>query len=461
MNNEEDVPATDTSVTIEWNETIDETGTIRRPVSSYLFSWQRINPPGTAKTIELPSDTRSYTIQNLEPETNYEIALRALNPLGQSEPLIMSVTTDQAPIPSTPTTTPVPNSNPTVLPNPGSTTRVTSRARRNADPDPPEEFDAVHGRHGIVAYWDNPRWDGGTDILAYSVDWYPEPPTFPIFVPPTKRSTLIPGMKSGVNYRVRVRAFNRRDDSMPAAQRIELHDTLVRFRNYDPLTGSIANGRSTVLQNETELPGFEIQADSQSMFWGDQMFLAVKRISMPDRSENYKIGNGFEIVSDVFEITPRIESRRKRFDNKATTYKFSNSIRICISYSTDSSDALTNFSVAKLAVGREHQVEAIFDSVQIDGNGLTKTCADVSELAINEINSFVAVMNSPSDIHGIVGNDKRRPRSAFASSLFLFVVGPLLILAGSKLLNRTSRAAAGSTPDESPATCSAPMTDYS
>ena len=480
MTNKENVPTTDNSVTIEWNELNDDTGTIRRPVSSYLLSWQRSNHPGPATTVPLSRDTRSYTIENLEPDTTYEIALRALNPLGQSEPLILSVRTDQVPIPPTPTRTPtpladqtvtptptstrVPTSDPTVLPNPRTTTttRATSRTRRDPDPDPPEEFDAVQGRQGIVAYWDNPRWDGGTDILAYAVDWYPEPPTFPLFVPPTERSTLIPGMKSGINYRVRVRAFNRRDDSVPAAQRIELDDTLVRYRSYDPFTGSIANGRSAVLRNESELPGFEIRAEAHSMFWGDQMFVAVRQHSRDHTSGNINLPAGFRVASDVFEITPRIESRRNRFNDQAAAYEFPEPIRICITPSIADADPPSVFSIAKLAKeGDGNNGPAVFDSTPTVALGDTMTCANILELEVNDINSFVVVARDLSGSTQSNASQHQGSNSALTLALLMFVIGPALILARPKYLNRTSRAAADSTPDESPTTCSAPSTHCS
>ena len=129
-------------------------------------------------------------------------------------------------------------------------------------------------------------------------------------------------MKADVNYRFRVRAFNRNDDGLPASQRLELASTLVRLRSYDPFAGSIAEGRATRLFNEEELPGVEVYADSRSMFWGDEMVLRIRR-ALPDETP-YDAGlpEEFRIASEALAVIPEINSRRGRFDTEAKTYNF-------------------------------------------------------------------------------------------------------------------------------------------
>ena len=232
-------------------------------------------------------------VEDLIPGTRYEFALRSSNALGYSKTANLSIETPQIPAMPTPGTdrTPQPTvvDRPMLTPTESSTvteagkTQASRRHSRDVDPDPPEDFNAVQGRDGVVIYWDNPRWDGGYDILAYAVDWYPETLQFPLFLPPTEHSARIRGLKPDINYRMRVQAFNLKDNGLPAIARIEVAESLIKLRSYDPFTGSIAYNRSTTLKNAAQLPGLEVHADADTMFWGDEMVFSIERLPLRPR----------------------------------------------------------------------------------------------------------------------------------------------------------------------------------
>ena len=312
---------------------------------------------------KLGGTVTSHTIKGLLGSTQYKISLQPKNSIGNGAPWSDTVETDPDPAGSTPIPTPtpqlppMPTSTSTPTPTvPGISPDSSSREPRNnrdSDPDPPEEFDAEQGNSGIVIYWDDPRWDGGSEILAYAVDWHPESPPFPLFLPPTERSTWIYGLKPGINYRMRVRAFNHKEDSLPAALRVKLSDTLVRYRSFAPFTGSISNARSTVLKNNSELPGFEIQSDSKTLFWGDQMVFSIQRYLLDGELIAELMSQQFNAVSDLFTVVASPHSRRSRFDNDATSYQFVVPVVICITPDLLDSVPIHSYSIVpNLLAGR-------------------------------------------------------------------------------------------------------------
>ena len=445
------IETTETSIRLSWKQTVN-IGKNHWPVDGYEFSWRVTGEP-KFKDVKLGKDVREHLIDGLTSGTSYDVSLLAKNGLGNGEePFIMSVKTDGvAPSPTptptftpTPTPTASPTPTPTAPPTPTVTPTVTptqvstqvkntsSRNKRDTDPDPPEEFDADQGRSGIVVYWDDPRWDGGSDILAYAVDWHPESPPFPLFLPSTEESTWIYGLKPDINYRIRVRAFNRNDDSLPATLRVKLTDTLVRYRNFDPFTGSIAHGRATVLKNETELPSFEIHAESQSMFWGDRMFVAVHRRSWDEAKQGITVPVGFEISSDIFEVVSKIESRRTRFDKDATSYTFIEPIRICITPWSPTTSPAFGYSVVLFDSSSDMQV---FDSTLIEEDGVYKICARIREFMVNENTAFAVVSKLPeSGDNPDLLIDNQRATANTVIALLLFVIGPTLILGSLRML---------------------------
>ena len=451
---------TETSIRVKWDLPATEPrSVIQRPVTEYELSWEEDTPDAKAMSVVLGVKIDFYIITQLSPGTKYEISLMPRNPLGSGTAKILGKVTDPPiVIPtytptvtstalSTPTVTSTALSTPTVtstaLPIPMVTpiVPVTSRAtltpsrnNRDTDPDPPEEFDAEQGDTGIVVYWDEPRWDGGSDILAYAVDWHPESPPFPLFLPPTEESTWIYGLKPDINYRMRVRAFNYKDDSLPATLRIKLTDTLVRYRSFAPFTGSISNGRSTVLENNSELPGFEIHAAPKSLFWGDEMVFSVQR-HLPDEEHLAELmSQQFNDVSDLFTVVVSPHSRRSRFDNDATFYLFMTPIVICIAPNLLNSVPIHSYSIAQIFSPEYIQV---FDSTPVQEEDEIKICARIREIDVNRNVAFTVISNQralqastdPTQHQGnVTGNA--------AIALLVFVVGPTLIIGGLKVLRQ-------------------------
>ncbi len=425
-----------TTVEVSWADPILGSGAIERPVRSYELAWRIDHPDEETSVVSLTAETRSYLVDGLKAETVYEFALRASNALGISAASAFSVVIPSMDEPPTPTPTPTPALTPTSTPSVSSVQRngVEERRSRDVDPDPPEDLGAVQGRESVVVYWDNPRWDGGYDILAYAVDWYPETLPFPLFLPPTERSIRIRGLKPDVNYRIRVRAFNRRDDGLPSADRIEMPNTLIKLRSFDPFTGSIVYGRGTTLKNTIQLPDFEILADAQSMFWGDQAVFSIERLPLDQLRSGDFIPEGIFVMSDGFELAVRVESRRQRFDGAAGTYPFPSPIKICIEPVWFDGVSATNYSVVRLMTD---SVE-VFDSTPIDDQGIAKICALMPIVNIDASNIiFVLSSEEPTSIQ-TAGLHRHRQSDHWALfALFCFVVGLGMILVAARNLNHT------------------------
>ena len=239
-----------------------------------------------------------------------------------------------------------------------------------------------------MIYWNHPEEDGGYPILAYGVDWHPDPPPFPIFLSPESRKVRIYGLNPGLNYRFRVRAFNRRDDGLPATERVDVGNSLVRFRSYKPFSGAIAAGRAAVLSNESELSDFEIGSDAASMFWGDWMVFEVRRYPSDGTLEVGELSAGFKMVSAVFDVKPTVHSERRRFDASKPTYVFPKPIHVCIEPDVSHSNEVSKYSIANLTDS------VVYDSDPIIDGGVAKVCADIAEIRVREATSFAIVVRS-------------------------------------------------------------------
>ena len=278
-------------------------------------------------------------------------------------------------------------------------------------------------------FWDEPDYDGGTDVLAYAVDWMPEPPPFPIFVPPNQESIELFGLRTGVRYRTRVKAFNRIDDSMPSAQRITLTDTLVRFRSYDPYTGSVSSGRSTVLENKEGLPGFELHSDEGSLFWGDYMTVAVRKLEVGDAVRQFMGQSDLELVSEVFGVTPSVGSRRQRFDDSSPSYQFVAPLNICLSSSTSKTHGEGDLSVVRFS---EKSGYAVLDSTTRLHGETVKTCAKVRQFDLGRETLFALAARHQlrTTNQNPVISSEGRPTGNKTMALLLLILGPSLIFVG-------------------------------
>ena len=429
------VDVTHNSIRLTWDAP-DDDSVVKAPVDSYELTWRRASEDSKQDMVEkLGGTVTSHTIKGLLGSTQYTISLQPKNSIGNGYAWSDTVETAPDPLTSTSTPTPTPSPTPTV---PGISPDSSSRGPRNnrdSDPDPPEEFDAEQGNSGIVVYWNDPRWDGGSEILAYAVDWHPESPPFPLFLSPTERSTWIYGLKPDINYRMRVRAFNHKEDSLPAALRVKLTDTLVRYRSFAPFTGSISNARSTVLKNNSELPGFEIQSDSKTLFWGDQMVFSIQRYPPEAELITEMKSRQFATVSDIFTVVASPHSRRSRFDNDATSYQFVVPVVICITPDLLDSVPIHSYSIVQIFSPADIRV---FDSAPVQEDDEIKICARIREIDLNRNVAFAVISNqlalqtnADSTRHegGAVGNA--------AIALVMFVVGPTLILGGLKMLRQS------------------------
>ena len=422
------IEKTSTSIRLRWKQTV-KTGKNHWPVDGYELTWRVAGSGSPVKSISLGEDVREHLIDGLLSGTSYDVFLLAKNGLGNGVSLWMPVTTDGV----APTPTPTPTASP--KPTPTESTRIRSRSNRDTDPDPPEEFDAEQGGNGIVIYWDEPRWDGGSDILAYAVDWRPESPPFPLFLPPNEESTWIYGLKPDINYRMRVRAFNQKDDSLPATLRIKLTDTLVRRRGFAPFTGSISNGRSTVLENSSELPGFEIQADSKTLFWGDEMAFSIQRHPLDDEHLAELTSQQFAVVSDLFTVVATPHSRRTRFDNDATSYQFVTPVVICITPKLLNSAPIYSYSIIQID---EPSNIRVFDSSPVQDDADIKICARIREIDVNGNVTFAVISNQLAlQANADSTQHKGGGPGNVAIALLMFVVGPTLILGGVTVLRRS------------------------
>ena len=418
---------TETTITVKWE--FPSKSTILVPVKRYELTWKDEMTDVSKGSETFGQGDTMYPITGLEPSTQYAVTLDAENSLGGNSTTITPIT-ESHPTP-TPTATATPSPTPTRYPK-----REGYGRTGVAEPDPPENFDVVQSRDGIAVFWDNPDYEGVSDVYAYAVDWYPEPPEFPFFLPQTARETRIFGLNPDINYRVRVRAFNRHEDSLPAAQRIEFAHTLFKTRVNDPFTGSITNGRATTLRNETSLPGFAIHADAKTMFWGDHMVIAVRRSSGETIPDDITIPDGLTLASDVFDISAEIESRRKHFDANADSYRFPSPIEICVQpaiTSTSSSIPFTDYSIARLDAESE-----VFDSTPVDDYGTLKICARIPLFDLDQKNSFVVVSRSEPTLAGEdVATSAQQLQPALGIAMMLLLFGPALIFAGVRYFSIT------------------------
>ena len=445
---------TTTSLEISWEHYRNSDDVLQRPVSGYEISWRTAVPGSAAEVVTVSGDARTYGLENLVSGVAYEITVRAINGYGAGEASIVAVeilaptptpTSTETPTP-TPTETPDPSSIPTLTnptPSPSPTVSVEiletstsesgtrSRSTRLTDPEPPADFHAVQGREAVRLFWGHPDYDGGTQILAYTVDWRPESPPFPIFVSPNEESIELYGLRAAMRYRALVRAFNRIDDSTPSAQRITLADTLVRYRSYDPYTGSISWGRSTLLENRDELWGFELHSNAQSLFWGDYMTVAVRKREVSDAVGQFSKQPEMELASEVYAVTPLGGSRRKRFDDSAPSYQFIEPLTICLYSLTSNTRPIGNLSVARIT---EKSGYAVLDSTPRQHGDSVKICANVSQFDLARETLFALVENQKLRVSGqdspVTPED--RSESGTAMALILLILGPSLILLGAR-----------------------------
>ena len=439
---------TTTSLQISWEHYQDPDDVLQRPVSEYEISWRIAVPGFAAEVATVSGDARTYGLENLVSGVAYEITVRAINGYGAGEASIVAVEM-LAPTP-TPTSTESPDASsiPTLTspkPSPSPTVSVEiletskpesgkrSRSTRLTGPEPPSDFHAVQGREAVRLFWGHPDYDGGTQILAYTVDWRPESPPFPIFVSPNEESIELYGFQAAMRYRALVRAFNRIDDSKSSAQRITLADTLVRYRSYDPYTGSISWGRSTLLENRDELRGFELHADAQSLFWGDHMTVAVRKREVSDAVGQFSEQPEMELASEVYAVTPLRGSRRKRFDDSAPSYQFIEPMTICL-YSL-TSDTRPNGSLS-IAQFTEKSGYAVLDSTPRKHGDSVKICANVSQfdLARETLFALVENQNSRASSQDSPIRPEDRSESDAAMALILLILGPSLILIGARTI---------------------------
>ena len=191
------IEITEKSIRLRWKAPIINTGKNHWPVDGYKLDVTPKPVGWEDNQIEIDSDQTTYVVKEIDPKKEYEFELRAFNALGDGDTAFLAAeptaTPTSTPSPTetpTPTRTPGPTATPTPIPIPVPVTPTPTptpyRNKRDSDPDPPEEFDWEQGRHGIVVYWDDPQWDGGSSILAYAVDWHPESPPFPLFLPQVK-----------------------------------------------------------------------------------------------------------------------------------------------------------------------------------------------------------------------------------------------------------------------------------
>ena len=428
--------ATSNAVRLQWDAPDDSKNVLKRPVLNYELSWRRSGVGQQTSKIRLGGGATSFTIESLLASTTYEIALQVSNSFGKGGVWIGSITTDAKPIDKVGTST----STPTPSIDPRNTTTTKSRRQRDTDPDPPEELGAEQGTRGIVVYWDDPQWDGGYDILSYAIDWRPESPPFSVFLPPTEQSTWLYGLKPNINYRVRVRALNRRDDSLPAALRIELTDTLVRYRRSAPFTGSISHGRSTILKNNSELPDFEIQTQPESLFWGDEMTFSIQRHLMDADLLVELMPGQFNAASDLFTVVASPHSRRSRFDNDATHYHLMMPIVICITPNLLNSIPIHSYSIVQITASSSIRV---FDSSPIQEDDEIKICARIRKIDVSKNVAF-AVISHQLDQQASTNSTAREKgvTSDVSLTLVVFVMSPTLILGGLAALRKSHQSPA-------------------
>ena len=436
-----------TSVKVSWELVTNSNSVSQYPVSEYEISWRILEDDATFERVRVDADTDSYLLENLLPGATYEIYVFAINSFGISEAAVTEVRVPNPTSTATPTptptqiqttvtpSTPTPTSTASPIPTTVVATKTpvssSSRSRRSrmTDPEPPTDFEVVQARDAVRLYWDQPDNDGGTSILAYAVDWTPDPPPFPMFVSPDVESLELLGLQGGTKYRARVKAFNRVDDSMPAARKIMVEHTLVRYRSYDPFTGSISYGRPIVLQNGDELPSFKLHADEKALFWGDGMVLGIRDLGSDGQEDLLADDLQFELDSSVFALNSRVESRRQRFDDSAHSYEFVSPVLICITPNTVRGIQPGSHSILMTSQDDEHR---LLDSTLTFEDTSPEICARVRQLNLNHDTRFVVVLNrdalASSETLGIAPENQNDVD--YAVALVFLALGPLLITFG-------------------------------
>ena len=296
----------------------------------------------------------------------------------------------------------------------------------------------VQGGDWVAIFWNDPRYDGGTELLAYSVYWTPNSPPFPIFSSPRDESTRVYGLNSGTRYVARVKAYNRIDDSTSGFGRAEWTHNLIRRRPSQTFYGSIANGHATALSNHEELPGFELRADAGSLFWGDHVIMEMSE--SPRSDAEARLGNRphLELASTAFAIKPNFGSRRSRFDYQAMIYEFVAPLKICVALGEEHDFNSGTYSIVQFRRGKNPDV---FDSTPTMLDGAAAVCAPIFRIDTRHHTRFAVVKSEhpPVFYHVNVAPD-RYVELRNAAVLLMLIFGPGLTLFGVRAMVANGRA---------------------
>ncbi len=362
---------TTTRAVISWEAPPQSSAIDGKPVEGYHLIITKSSSGEVLVDIKLDSSVTSYTMNDLTPETSYNYSVSSFNALGHSEAVFGWFSTQVL----VPTSTPTPATTPTPV------SRKSLSKGRTVYPDPPDDVSATQRDESIIIRWDDPYWDGGDDILGYALTWRPDPPTFPIFVPPDDEAIELYGLKSDVQYRVLVSSVNRVDESLPSRNKLMIENTLASSHPGGPYAGSIIHGHSTVLKNDDALAGFEMIADSQTLFWGDHMLVEVANKNLDvDLQSSGKALSAYSVVSDVFGISATIGSARKKQQSTSELYRFDVPMSICINPIQSQPVAAHALSIAVLTDDTEIE---LLDSTPILDGASVKVCASIAELPLN------------------------------------------------------------------------------
>ncbi len=398
------------------------------PPTGYHVSWDTEVTDHLDGFERLGAEECALNITGLLRGAKYTISLLAYNAAGSGEAVMISfmVHPEPAPTPTlvptdTPTSTDTPAPTPTLAPT--TEPDIRAKERRVSEPDKPEDFMLVQSYRSVRLLWNDPEWDGGADIEAYTVEWTPHGPPFPELIAGASQSYDLMGLRGDEKYRVILRAHNKHGASRRARGYIDVVDTLVRNAPSDEYVGSLFGWRKTTLQNRSELPDLKIHSGIDSLFWGDAIRLSVAREPWNQEIKVVHDGLSANETSDRFRIKASLVSQRGKRTLSAGDYIFAQALRICISPSASSD--YPPWALSIMEIDERSGASRLLDSEPAYEEELMYICSAIEKLPIG-VDMWYAVA-ARLDGYGDTLSDGE---AADRSSLFALV----MILFGSALI---------------------------
>ncbi len=401
------------------------------PLLGYRLRYARSSSDEPYRSISVASESTSIIVDDIQAGILYEYALWAFSSAGDGDfasgALLMPLPT---PTPTPSQTPPQSSISPTATSTPTSTPSSSRRQRKIRSPERPEEVDAERGSEAMVVYWERPKWDGGAQIVAYSLDWTPNPLPFQTFIPARELSIPVYGLDTDVRYRMKVRAHNSKRDGISGFVRVELGNTLMRRRGTETYAGSISYGMSTTLSNDDDMEGFAILASEESMFYGDRMIVNIGQVAGRELDAK-AVPADIEFAAKAYSISFEVASNRDLPELIDSEYRLMQPLEICIAPLEHATTHRSTYAIALTSSGNDVR---ILDSTPTLVRSRSMICAPIWDIP-TQSKLTVALVRHVS-LESTPDGSESTHRSAIAASVATIPVVLLILVLASSLTAR-------------------------